>query len=254
MSVELDIGVVNTSHLYGLFKLFKEYGKDSDYIFTYDTPINYLKGLNADYKKGRQSPGDEYFIGYNLGREILSQAGFIVLSREGYEADHLIIQAKNELVNYYDGVKVITNDRDLAVVVDPKTTWVSTRKKQGVINLTNYEEVLACPYNAIHLKKALVGDPSDNLKGVYRFGEAKFKKFVIDEELYNRDVYGSEQTIIEQTNLLDDTQKEQALSDLRLIKPLHVPNVNLDFRDIDWGYLLSIFELFQMKSLYQSIT
>lgn len=254
-SLSIDVGgsTLTTSHIFGLFKVIKEYGIESDYVFCYDTPINYLQKENPEYKAGRVKVADEYYQGYTLAKEVLREANFTILSREGYEADHLIMQAKNELTPYYEQVYVITNDRDLAVVVDSKTTWVNTVKKRGNITLENYEEVLGCPYNAIHLKKALVGDPSDNLKGVYRFGEAKFKKFVIEEGVYEQNVYGQEREIILNSSLQDD-QKDQALSDLRIIKGLVVPNINLTMREINWGIMLRAAEELGMKSLIKTFS
>lgn len=254
-SLSIDVGgnTLTTSHIFGLFKVIKEYGIESDYVFCYDTPINYLQKENPEYKAGRVKVADEYYQGYTLAKEVLREANFIILSREGYEADHLIMQAKNELTPYYEQVYVITNDRDLAVVVDSKTTWVNTVKKRGNITLENYEEVLGCPYNAIHLKKALVGDPSDNLKGVYRFGEAKFKKFVIEEGIYEQNVYGQEREIILNSSLQDD-QKDQALSDLRIIKGLVVPNINLTMREINWDIMLRAAEELGMKSLIKTFS
>lgn len=254
-SLSIDVGgnTLTTSHIFGLFKVIKEYGIESDYVFCYDTPINYLQKENPEYKAGRVKVADEYYQGYTLAKEVLREANFIILSREGYEADHLIMQAKNELTPYYEQVYVITNDRDLAVVVDSKTTWVNTVKKRGNITLENYEEVLGCPYNAIHLKKALVGDPSDNLKGVYRFGEAKFKKFVIEEGIYEQNVYGQEREIILNSSLQDD-QKDQALSDLRIIKGLVVPNINLTMREINWDIMLRAAEELGMKSIIKTFS
>lgn len=253
MSVDLDIGTVNTSHLYGLFSLFKTYGKDCHYIFCYDSKNNILRNMRQDYKKGRNKVTSEYYVGYDTGREILTQAGFLVLIRDGYEADHLVIQAKEELVDYYDEVLVITNDKDLAVVIDEKTTWVSTRKKQGVITLDNYEERLGCPYNSIHLMKSLVGDPSDNLKGVKGFGPSRFKLFTENEELWDKDVYTHEQEIIKASDFLDDVEKAQALLDLQIIQPLKVDKLNLYFNEIDWEYVYKMLELFKMKSLYKYV-
>ena len=254
-SLSIDVGgkSLTTSHIFGLFRVIKEYGVDAHYVFCYDTPINYLQKENPEYKAGRVKVADEYFQGYTLAKEILRAANFTVLSKEGYEADHLIMQAKNDLAPYYTKVYVITNDRDLAVVVDEKTTWVNTIKKRGHITLENYEEVLGCPYNAIHLKKALVGDPSDNLKGVYRFGEAKFKQFVIDEGVYQQNVYGKEREVILESGLTDD-QKDQALSDLRIIKGLVVSNINLTLQEIDWEIMVRAAEELGMKSLIKTFS
>lgn len=254
MYVEFEDGnTLNTSHLYGLFRQINDYGIDTDFIFAYDTKFNLLKQENPEYKAGRVKVEDEYFIGHDLGRSVLEQAGFLVLTKDGYEADHLIIHAKEELSPYYDLTRVITNDKDLTVVVDESTHWVGTRRKQKDITLANYEEELGCPYNSIHLKKALVGDPSDNLKGIKGFGPAAFKKFITNESIDFNNVYKNEREVIEQAETLNDNQKQQALADLRMIQPLEINNINLNFREIDWDYFLEVCETLRMKTIIKGI-
>lgn len=261
LSVMVEGAEYNTTHLYGLFKIFKTYGRNADYIFAYDTPINYLKGddpkgakkagikyTQKNYKKGRKRVEDDYFIGYNLGKESLIYSGFKVLSVEGFEADHLIIQAHKELSPYYDHTNIITNDQDLAITVDTRTEWVNTIKRRGNITRANYEKKLKCPYNSIHLKKALVGDPSDNLKGAKGFGIKSFEKLVEKEKLYEINIQGQEKELIEYTDMLTDTQKVDALKDLYIITPKEVP-INLEMQIPKWDKLKKIFTLFQMKSL-----
>lgn len=252
--VTINDSILNTTHLYGLFNLFRTYGKEVDYVFTYDTKINFLKQDNPHYKQGRVKVDNEYYVGYELGKGILEKAGFMVLSKDGYEADHFIIQAHTELKKYYDKITVVTNDKDLAVVVDDKTQWVGTRKKQTPITLENYELELKVPYNGIHLKKALVGDPSDNLKGVVGLGEAKFKKFLAHEHITSETpIYGFEEDIIKQSTFLDDIGKSQALVDLKIIQPMEIPDTHIVFNEIDWDLVLEMLELLEMKTLIKYI-
>lgn len=255
LSIELEDGDFNTSALFGLLRLYNTWGFDRDYVFAYDTPVNYLKMTEAgkNYKKGRKKPQDDYYEQLNLSRKMLESIGELVLSQSGYEADHFVIDAKNELSPYYDHTYIITNDKDLAVCVDENTTWVSTRAKQDDITMDNYVEELGCPYNAIRLKKALVGDPSDNIKGVYRFGEVSFKNFVLDEGLDHENVYGREKEIIESTSRFDEDEKAMALSDLSLILPLEVPKQEYIFKERDTGKLYEYLKLFKMNSIIKKM-
>lgn len=250
MSIKKKGKEINTSSLYGLFRLFKTWGLDRDYIFCYDTPKNLLKEKNKEYKAGRVKASDDYFLQVNMSRKILTESGFLVLEKDGYEADHFVIYAKDMLVDYYDKVYIVTNDKDLAVCIDDKTSWISTRSKQKDITKSNYEEELGCPYNAIRIKKALVGDASDNLKGVYGFGEKAFIDFVIEEELDYKNAYGREIEIINSTTLLDENQKLEALNDLSFILPLDVGEVNLTIPLKDKDRMLEYIESLEMKSLY----
>lgn len=255
LSIDLDGEVFNTSALFGLLRLYQTWGLDKDYVFCYDTPQNFLKMTEAgkNYKKGRKKPNDDYYTQLNLTRKMLASINEIVLSQSGYEADHFVVYAKDELSPYYDHTYIITNDKDLAVCVDENTTWVSTRSKQKDITMENYVEELGCPYNAIRLKKALVGDRSDNIKGVYRFGEKKFIDFVLTENLDRENVYGREEEIIRETEWFDDDQKEDALSDLSLVLPLEVPAQEFIFQEKDTDKLYEYLEIFQMKSIIKAL-
>lgn len=255
LSIELEGEDFNTSALFGLLRLYQTWGLDKDYVFCYDTPVNFLKmtEVGKDYKANRKKAQDDYYEQLNLSRKMLTSLGEIVLSQSGYEADHFVIYAKEELSQYYDHTYIITNDKDLAVCVDENTTWVSTRAKQKDITLENYVEELACPYNAIRLKKALVGDPSDNIKGVYMFGEKKFKDFVLTENLDHENVFGREEEIIKNTSWFDEDQKQDALGDLSLILPLEVPEQEFIFQEKDTDKLYEYLKLFKMKSIIKAL-
>lgn len=224
LSYVVDGEEMNTSAMYGLFQLFQMYGTDKDYIFCFDAPNNLLKKINKNYKKNRVKMGDEYFDQVNTAYKILEESGFTVMFHDGYEGDHMVHEAVESNYDKYDHIGVITNDHDLASLIDEKVVWINTLKKRTDITMENYSIVLNCPYNAIYLKKCLVGDKSDGIAGVYRFGEKKFQNFIEDEELYHEDIYMNEEEIIEESFTLTDIQKAEALEALELIYPLEVPD------------------------------
>lgn len=225
LTYEVDGEEMNTSAMYGLFQLFQMYGTDKDYIFCFDAPNNLLKEIDKNYKKNRVKMGDEYFDQVNTAYKILEESGFTVMAYEGYEGDHFVHEAVEYNYDKYEHIGVITNDHDMSALVDEKVVCINTLKKNTDITMENYSLVLGCPYNAIYLKKCLVGDKSDGIAGVYRFGEVKFQNFLEEEELYGEDIYTNEREIIEDAYSLTDVQKAEALEALELIYPLDVSGI-----------------------------
>lgn len=218
----------NTSSLYGLFSLFKQYGLDVDYIFCFDSNYNLLKEIDPTYKGGRVDPGEEYDNQVKVAWQVLRDCQFNVAMVHGYEADHMIHVAINQHYAHYERILVVTNDQDLACTVDDKVVWVNTLKKRADIWLHNYEEVVDCPYNTVLLKKSLVGDGSDKIKGVKGFGPLRFAKFLVAEKLDDPlKVAGNEYAIIKQATSLNEEQKKQALHALNLVYPKFPPQYSI---------------------------
>lgn len=223
LSWEVDGRKVNTSSLYGLLRLFVSYGFDNYFIFCFDTPKNLRKLESSEYKLGRQKADEDYFEQVNIARKMLENVGFTVHSVEGYEADDFVVESVNQNKEFFDHVFVISNDFDMAQNVDDNVYFKNVIQSRGDINKDNYEEVLGCPYNTILLYKAMVGDSSDNIKGINRFGPKSFYKFLEEEGIYG-DVdqirkKRLEYKIIKDSVYLTDEQKEQALAALKMIVP-----------------------------------
>lgn len=209
----------NTSALYGLLRLFSRYGLGVDYIFCFDSYINDLKTYDGTYKAGRVIPTNEYFDQLNVLRDTMIACRFNVALVEGFEADHMVHVAIQQTHQDYDRILVITNDIDLASTVNDKVIWVNTLQKKSDICIDNYEEIAKCPYNTILLKKALVGDVSDNIKGVAGFGAKSFNKFLEIECIDTMAVAGNEKAIIVNAVTLNEDKKRQALHSLHLVYP-----------------------------------
>src|SRR5699024_5141464 len=155
--------------------------------------------------------GNYYFDQVNTAKKLLEEVGFTVLYRNLKEADDCIVEAVHQNYEYYDKIGIFTNDHDLSHLVDEKVSWLNVKKTYADIHMDNYFQQNKCPYNSILLKKALVGDRVANIKGAQGVGEKKFFKFIEHEGIYGEDVRSKEQEIIENTTILNDNQKEQAL-------------------------------------------
>lgn len=249
LTYEVDGEEMNTSSMFGLFQLFQMYGTDKDYVFCFDAPNNLLKTIDKNYKKNRVKMGNEYFDQVNTVYKVLEESGFTVMIEEGYEGDHHVHEAVESNYDKYDHIGVITNDHDLSCLVDEKVSWINTLKKRTDITMENYSLVLDCPYNAILLKKCLVGDKSDGIAGVRNFGQVKFMRFFEDEELYGEDIYMNEVSIIEESDNLTDIQKSEALDALKLIIPLSVSTSARVKKNIDELVLRAFLSKYGMKSI-----
>lgn len=259
LSWEVDGEKFNTSSLYGLLRLLRTYGFDDHYVFCFDTPKNFRKEESEDYKLGRVKAEDDYFDQVNVAREMLSDVGFTTHSVSGYEGDDFVVETVNQNKSLFDHVFVISNDYDMAQNIDDNVYFKNVIQTRGDIDKSNYEERLKCPYNSIVLYKALVGDTSDNIKGVYRFGPKSFYKFIDDEGIYNdlpsirRD--RKEYNVIKDSVYLNDEQKKQALDSLRLV----VPRIPKDYsnwnpsKQIDKEMFKFYLEKYGMKSISNSI-
>lgn len=227
ISYNIDGEEVNTSSIYGLMQLFSMYGVDNDYIFCFDAPNNLLKQIDKNYKANRVKMGNEYYDQVNSTYKMLTEVGFRTMFLGGYEGDHHVNKAVKDNYANYDNIAIISNDKDLSYLVDDKVVWVDTLKKRSDITKENYPEVVGCPYNMIALMKAMVGDASDNIKGITRFGAKSFQKFIDQEELYGKDIVSKEEQIIQESVHLTDVQKKSALDSLRLVRFQDVPETVL---------------------------
>lgn len=146
-----------------------------------------------DYKGGRSPMPDEMRVQIPYIKELLKKLGVPQYEIPLYEADDIIgtmaLQAKNE--GYV--VDIYSSDKDLLQLVDDNVTVKLCKK--GIQEIDVYDK--AGVVNRYGLKntqmidlKALMGDPSDNLKGIPGVGEKTAIKLLLD--------YGSLENIIAQ--------------------------------------------------------
>ncbi|MDR3292508.1 MAG: DNA polymerase I [Clostridiales bacterium] len=130
-----------------------------------------------DYKGTRKPMPPELIPQMSVMRDLLKIMKINPLEKEGFEADDVI----GTLAKSFDGETVIvTGDRDLLQTVSESVTvWLT---KKGVSEVEEYDlkrlqdEGLE-PKNIIDLK-AVMGDASDNIPGVFGIGEVGAAKLV----------------------------------------------------------------------------
>ena len=131
--------------------------------------------ISSDYKKNRDKSAPEFYKEYNAAKEMLLEdfrkVGAICVEQKMAEGDDTLAFLVDKLD---EEMLVVSGDGDLTAlagenrhgaVVTVLTGWVENKLPDGV-------------YDARHitLYKSLVGDTSDSIVGVPRFGKESFRK------------------------------------------------------------------------------
>lgn len=143
-----------------------------------DSPRSVRKEMDPTYKANRPAHEAPLLHQLKLAREQLGADGFPCWTVDGYEADDVIASAIAQLVQPeipagHFFVDVLSADKDLLALADDKVTVVSpgTGRRYGPVETA---EKFVRPIQMRDFL-ILVGDASDNVKGVKGVGEVKAK-------------------------------------------------------------------------------
>jgi DNA polymerase-1 len=186
-----------TGALYGiasiLLKLWKE--EKPDYVAAlFDRPEpTFRDKIYAEYKAQRPAAASELIAQIIEAHNLFEAFGVKTFEKPGYEADDLIATFAEKFKTEDDlRVVILTGDRDTFQLVEGDKLVVRTFNKGVSDTTTNNEDVLMEKYGLKPSQlvdyKALVGDSSDNIKGVPGVGPKTaveiIKKFGTIENLY----------------------------------------------------------------------
>ena len=144
-----------------------------------------------DYKGERDTPPEELMSQFPVAKDLLTKMGITYVQKEGYEADDIIGTYAKAIENTseYEGI-IISSDKDLLQLISDKVVVKQLKTKDYVLmnNSTFREKYGIAPSRMVDLK-ALMGDSSDNIKGVKGIGEARALKLLKTydslDEIYN---------------------------------------------------------------------
>ena len=128
----------------------------------------------AEYKAQRERMPDELRLQIDYIKEMLAAYGISLFEVDGHEADDVIGTLSRHAEEAGIDSVIVTSDRDSLQLVSPRTKVMLTRKGVTETELMGEAEVWAKyglrPEQLVDLK-ALMGDTSDNIKGVKGIGE-----------------------------------------------------------------------------------
>ena len=151
---------------YGLRALWNEVIKKENVIkiFCFEGKNGNWKrrSLYPEYKIKRELPVDTFFENLNFFKDLLRNSPQNVMScwADGFEADDVINHIANQFKK--SEVEILTTDRDL------------TQSKFAKFPMIKNE--LVKDRDFVRTYKTLVGDPSDNIKGLVGFGKSSWEK------------------------------------------------------------------------------
>lgn len=190
----------------------------------------------AKYKSNRvKRLSEEDFKNIQYVERLLSDAGYNTYRIDGFEADDIVNHLVRTEKDNFDYTIIYTPDSDLLVNIGPKVGASRYKSKYGYasVDMNNYStylegefKVAEMPYNALMLFKSTVGDNSDSIDGINKFGPKAFDRLVAHLNSLNVDwsncgTYEGTLGLIEKCRgYLKDEQIEQAIDSLSMVRPM----------------------------------
>lgn len=238
-------------------------GKTPDYIAAFfDRPEpTFRKEMYDEYKIHRPKAPDELISQLIEAHRLFENFGIKTFEMPGFEADDLIGTAAEKFSTLPDTkVIILTGDADAFQLVKNNKIFVETFKK-GISETMIYNEEEVINKFGVHPKqlidyKGLVGDPSDNIKGVSGIGPKTASQIIQKyDTIENFLEKGQKEKSYEKIN----TSREIALlskklATIRRDAPLEIRNIEeLRYEGIPKEKLLVYFEEFGFQSLAKRI-
>lgn len=121
-----------------------------------------------EYKLARASHSDETDRHFQLAKDFLSLCNIHHVKMDGVEADDLVAAYCRE----FDGISVIlSGDKDFLQLLDDQTLQIRPTGGDELWTAQRVEKSLGCKPEHLPFVKALSGDPSDGIPGIFRVGE-----------------------------------------------------------------------------------
>lgn len=147
---------------------------------------------DQEYKANRKGMPDELAAQLDNTKAICKALGYHILTLAGYEADDIIGTVAKKCEQGGDKCSVVTSDRDLLQLAGTNTL-IKLVKNANVDDKLYYKEDFIKEYGITPEQyvdvKAIMGDSSDNIKGIAGIGEkgafALIQKFHSLEEIYD---------------------------------------------------------------------
>lgn len=145
---------------------------------------DWRKALYPEYKAGRRSEDEdderklwftEFYEQLDYLEKNLSKLGIKSIRIKGWEADDILYAMVD--MNPEQKKLIVSTDMDMLQMVSPQTT-VYSPTKDIIIDHSNFEKIMGIPQSGFISYKLLLGDTSDNIKGIPGIGEVTGKDLI----------------------------------------------------------------------------
>ena len=214
----------------------------------------------GDYKAGRKGMPEELVMQVEPLKQMVEAMGIAKVEFPGYEADDII----GTLSKFGEAedleVIIVTGDKDALQLASQKTKILITKKgiseTEEYDNNTVFERYGLTPTEFIDLK-ALMGDKSDNIKGVAGIGEKTGMKLLQEyrsiENLYENieNIKGSVKTKLE--NDRESAFLSKKLATIIRDMPIELDLDELKYKGAKTEALMALYREFEMTSLLNKV-
>lgn len=232
---------VHTNAIHGFLNiLFKHMHSEepSQIVVTFDLPKPTFRHINySEYKANRKKSSPEFSSQIPIIKTIIKSMGLDVHEKEGFEADDILatIASLTQNQSPETDIVVITGDKDLLQIVTDKikVKMITTSKSK-----TNEKDYYAKDFleeygfEAIKLidYKAIMGDSSDNIKGVPRIGVKTASKLLIEYKSLENIIENAPNIKLATVSKNIELYKEQAINNKFLVTiKKDVPDLESEF-------------------------
>ena len=196
---------------------------------TSGTSTNFRKTLLTEYK-GHRKEDDRKAIVHEVLDDTLAfckTLGIPVIQPNSMEADDVIYFLCKNL----EGTKtVLTVDEDLLQLIDENVSvFLFTKRK--LINYENFRANTKMDTVEQYIKyKAVKGDDSDNIKGIYNYGPVKSANAVLHwDEWFPEQTLENQQLILKNIELIDLSNTKKYCPDEEISYKKQLDSINCEF-------------------------
>jgi 5'-3' exonuclease len=147
-----------------------------------DSPKSWRRDLEPTYKANREAKPKGALDQLKRCQGILQADGYPILGADGYEADDVIATSVAWLVDAVEGeynIGIYSGDKDLLACLQPGVERISMATGE-VVTADDVYRKLGVEPSEIPDWLALMGDASDNIRGVHRVGSKVAAKLVAE--------------------------------------------------------------------------
>lgn len=212
--------------------------------------------LAADYKATRKPTAEELKQQIPEIIDIIRQLNIQILQKDGFEADDVIGSYATQNQGKFDEIKILTGDRDLFQLLSDNIRILMPGRffsDLSEYDRVKFEEKYGIKLEDFVLYKSLIGDSSDNIKGIPGVGPKNAEKIVntyhtIESILANLDSLPPKiaESITENQNLWRDYY---TLSKIDTNINLPIPVESTAISKMKAVALRNIMERYELKSL-----
>lgn len=227
---------------------------------SFDIGPTFRDEIYEDYKATRDKMPDDLRVQIDRIREVIDAFGIPILEANGYEADDVLGTVARLAADQGVQVTILTGDRDLLQLANENITIrLAGQKLSEAVDYgpEQVEEHYGLAPDRLVEYKAMIGDKSDNIPGVYGVGEKTALKLLkkyrdLDEIYENLDqVSGRFRSKLEQSH--EQAYLSRKLSRIVTDVPLEFDLEACRARGYDRDKVVELFRQLDFRSLQERL-